>query len=260
MFVMCAVTCSLPARLSMKGIDLPAFGSSPQRSKDGVSSGLSFARSKSSIQNQNQEERSDTKSTYRQSILSRELSLKESSINETDTGGDSKEDLNSSKGVANGKPFHFSIYKWASKGAPVVVALRGGSNSRLQGSDKMEKFSTSGDRIESESVPRELSMASLHDAKLAENDRESAGTDKLSMMEQNKQDNDFLPDTINKKKEDAHQIADSDKAASECVAGKEAKPLPEVDLSEVDKEAPKPEVKTVHSLFFDNDLDQGKLC
>ncbi|KAK0576504.1 hypothetical protein LWI29_018539 [Acer saccharum] len=151
---------------------------------------------------QSQEERDDTKSAYRQSLLSRELSSSNLiGYDETDTGGKSKEESKSSEGVTNGNRFHFSIYKWAGKGVPLVMPLRG----RLKESDNTEKSASSGGRIKSESKARELSIATLHDTKLPSNDRESVTINKFPVMEQDKQDNGSLPDTINRDKVEPQQ-------------------------------------------------------
>ncbi|KAH7567297.1 hypothetical protein JRO89_XS07G0046400 [Xanthoceras sorbifolium] len=269
---------SLPAKLT-KGMDLPTFGSpprSPYKSKDGASNGLNYyshSRSKSSSLSQSQEERNDTMPTYRQSLLSREFSLssKESSnligYDETVTGGNSKEESNCSGDVTSGNQFHFSIYKWASKGVPLVIPPRGGSNLRLKESDDTEKSSSSGGRIEGESLARELSTATLNDTKLPSNDRESAAINKFPTIEQDKQDNGSLPDIINRDKVKPRQIIVDPGKTSWQSAGEEATShfLSKIgssdklkkNISLIAEEAPNPELKPLCSLFYDNDLEQG---
>ncbi|KAK2660489.1 hypothetical protein Ddye_007022 [Dipteronia dyeriana] len=250
----------LPAELT-KVMELPTFGSSPgspYKSKDGASNGSNYfsrSRSISSSLSQSQEERDDTKSAYRQSLLSRELSSSNLvGYDETDTGGHSKEESKSSAGVTNGNQFHFSIYKWAGKGVPVplVMPLRGGSNLRLKESDNTEKSASSGGRIESESKARELSMATLHGPKLPSNDKESVAINKFPVMEQDKQDNGSLPDTINRDKVEPRQIVDPGKTISQSTG--EAAKLKK-NISVVAEGTPKPELKPPHLLF--NDHEKG---
>ncbi|TXG52267.1 hypothetical protein EZV62_021436 [Acer yangbiense] len=248
---------SLPAELK-KVMELPTFGSSPPspyKIKDGASNGSNYfsrSRSISSSLSQSQEERDDTKSAYRQSLLSRELSSSNLiGYDGTDTGGNSKEESKSSEGVTNGNQFHFSIYKWAGKGVPLVMPLRG----RLKESDNTEKSASSGGRIESESKARELSIATLHVTKLPSNDRELVTTNKFPVMEQDKQDNGSLPDTINRDKVEPRQIVDPGKTISQST-GEEAKL--KKNISVVAEETPKPELKPLHLLF--NDHEKGKSC
>ncbi|KAK0576911.1 hypothetical protein LWI29_025252 [Acer saccharum] len=213
---------SIPDELK-KVMELPTFGSSPRspyKSKDGASNGSNYfsrSRSKSSSLSQSQEERDDTKSAYRQSLLSRELSSSNLiGYDETDTGGKSKEESKSSEGVTNGNRFHFSIYKWAGKGVPLVMPLRG----RLKESDNTEKSASSGGRIKSES--------------------------------KDKQDNGSLPDTINRDKVEPQQIVDPGKTISQST-GEEAKL--KKNISVVAEETTKPELKPLHLLF--NDHEKG---
>ncbi|KAK3231570.1 hypothetical protein Dsin_003451 [Dipteronia sinensis] len=245
---------SLPAEL-MKVTELPTFGSSPRspyKSKDGASNGSNYfsrSHSISSSLSQSQEERDGTKSAYRQSLLSRELSSSNLiGYDETDTGGNSKEESKSSEGVTNGNQFHFSIYKWAGKGVPLVMPLRGGSNSRLKESDNTEKSASSG----GESKARELSIATLHDSKLPSNDKESVAINKFPVMEQDKQDNGSLPDTNNRDKVEPRQIVDPGKTISQST-GEEAKL--KKNISVVAEETPKPELKPLHLLL--NDQEKG---
>ncbi|KAK4859776.1 hypothetical protein QYF36_011561 [Acer negundo] len=218
---------SLPAELT-KVMELPTFGSSPRspyKSKDGASNGSNYfsrSRSISSSLSQSQEERDDTKSAHRQSLLSRELlSSNLIGYDETDTGN-LKEESKSSSGATNGNQFHFSIYKWAGKGVPVslVMPLRGRSNLRLKESDNTEKSARSGGRIESES--------------------------------KDKEDNGSLPDTINRDKVEPRQIVDPGKTISQST-GEEAKL--KKNISAVAEETTKPELKPLHLLF--NDHEKG---
>ncbi|GKV29874.1 hypothetical protein SLEP1_g38754 [Rubroshorea leprosula] len=181
---------SLPAKLN-KGMELPTFGSATgSRNKDGGSNGLSsylfspLSRSSSQAEDSRNKLRNGSQSSRRLSALSRELSLgSEDSLeltkhDETETKSNSMKDLNDSE--LNGSQFHFSIYKWASKGIPLAMPLRGGNGSRSKEKDRPERCSS---QIACESMANGLptAAAAAHDAALVSNDRISATTEPTGM-------------------------------------------------------------------------------
>ncbi|XP_022937031.1 J domain-containing protein required for chloroplast accumulation response 1-like [Cucurbita moschata] len=142
---------SLPSRLA-KGTDLPAFGSNPSRNKDGGLNGshtnsprftLSrFSSSTSShrsglLSSEFQERGSEEASSFRKSDSNA------MSGNSSTKGVDSLEDSNGSGQFQ----FHFSIYKWASKGVPLMMPLRGGNGSRSRSKTMIRRSSSSTDRV-----------------------------------------------------------------------------------------------------------------
>ncbi|XP_054819678.1 J domain-containing protein required for chloroplast accumulation response 1 isoform X2 [Prosopis cineraria] len=143
-------TLSLPAKLT-KGTDLPTFGS-PARSlrmsnKDAASNGLSSSDSPathlsrfSSHTTRGMEESKNGSGTMRPSRSSQEIS--DLSISDkADKGGDSA------------GQFHFSIYKWASKGVvPLLMPLRTERNSRTKENVKLERCSSTKDWMVREST------------------------------------------------------------------------------------------------------------
>uniref|UniRef100_A0A5B6ZSI9 J domain-containing protein required for chloroplast accumulation response 1 n=1 Tax=Davidia involucrata TaxID=16924 RepID=A0A5B6ZSI9_DAVIN len=170
---------SLPAKLT-KAMDLAAFdsdNSSPYKYKDGISNGInipyapsaSLSRfSSKAIQGQD-ESRNHVQPSYCQSPLTHEFSRsskKPSYINksdETDIGGNLKKDLKSGETPSNNNQFHFSIYKWASKGVPFRMPLRRGNSSKSRERSNIERSSSSKGRIESDSMVCELQRANLQD-------------------------------------------------------------------------------------------------
>ncbi|XP_028794495.1 J domain-containing protein required for chloroplast accumulation response 1 [Neltuma alba] len=140
-------TLSLPAKLT-KGTDLPTFGS-PTRSlrTSAALNGLSSSDSPathlsrfSSHATQGKEELNNGSGTLRPSRSSHEIS--DLSVSDkADKGGDSA------------GQFHFSIYKWASKGAvPLLMPLRTERNSRTKENVKLERCTSAKDWIAREST------------------------------------------------------------------------------------------------------------
>ncbi|KAK7310894.1 hypothetical protein RJT34_08679 [Clitoria ternatea] len=144
---------SLPAKLT-NGVDLPTFGSPtrsrnpPNNLKDGIaaSNGNGLGSSDSHLSRfstqagQRKESKNDLKPHYRQSLLSQEFSNLSLSDN-AEKGSNMKQDISISEvspGATNGQ-FHFSIYKWASKGVPLVMPLRTERNSRTKDKAKLER-------------------------------------------------------------------------------------------------------------------------
>jgi hypothetical protein len=268
-----------------KGIDSLVYGSttSTSKCKDGASNGMSFSSSSSSTlsrfssqSTQSQEElRNDVQSSYRQINLSQEnfLSSEESSnlilSDKRDTEGNMKKDSKGPDAPTDSNQFHFSIYKWGCKGAPLVMPFRGGSSSRLKEPVKIKRSLSLNGRIEIESKLRESPIKSLR-------------------MEINKQETDSVLDTSARDGvEPCQNVAEpilltteletlsSLQSVVEDVCGdtilhdirEENKPLslskidlcdnPEKDISMLSKEVQKPKLEPLHSLFFDNDYEQG---
>ncbi|KAG6608521.1 J domain-containing protein required for chloroplast accumulation response 1, partial [Cucurbita argyrosperma subsp. sororia] len=157
---------SLPSRLA-KGTDLPALGSnnsSPLRNKVVVSNGshtnasrFTLSRFSSSTSSHRFEDlKSDHNLLDRPGVLSSEfqpLSSAEmpsfrksdnaSNRNSSTKGEDSVEDSNGGGQFQ----FHFSIYKWASKGVPLMMPLRGGNVSSLREKTLLRRSSSSTNRV-----------------------------------------------------------------------------------------------------------------
>ncbi|TKY75137.1 J domain-containing protein [Spatholobus suberectus] len=144
---------SLPAKLT-NGVDLQTFGS-PTRSRNPLnninvgivaSNGLGLSDSHlsrfSSQASQRKELKNDLK-PHRQSLLSQEFS--NSSISDkADKGSIMKQDISISEvssSASNGQ-FHFSIYKWASKGVPMRMPLRTDRTSKTKDKVKLERCSS----------------------------------------------------------------------------------------------------------------------
>lgn len=148
-----------------KGTDLPAFGSSSLRNKDGVSNGshtnsprFTLSRFSSSTSSHRFEDlKTDHNLPVHTGLLSSELqehgSEEASSFRKSDNAlsGDSltkgvEDSLEESNGGGQFQ-FHFSIYKWASKGVPLMMPLRGGNGSRLREKTLLRRSSSSTDKV-----------------------------------------------------------------------------------------------------------------
>ncbi|KAL0553540.1 hypothetical protein IC582_007438 [Cucumis melo] len=154
---------SLPSRLT-KGTDLPAFGSSSLRNKDGVSNGSHtnsprFTLSRFSFSTSSHRFE-DPKTDY--DLLDRTGAL---SSKFQEHGGDEALSFVKSGNGLSGNPltkgeedsleesngggqfqFHFSIYKWASKGVPLKMPSRG-NGPRLREKTLLRRSSSSTDML-----------------------------------------------------------------------------------------------------------------
>ncbi|CAN4122805.1 unnamed protein product [Withania somnifera] len=126
---------SLPSKLS-KGADLPTFSSgshSPQK-------------------------KNDAPTFYRQSPLSREGPVIDddskymSESDERDIGENLRKSGESMEDSSSEYQFHFSIYKWAGKGVPMVVSLKGGKHFKSKEKIKFERCSSSKGRMENDNT------------------------------------------------------------------------------------------------------------
>ncbi|XP_016468864.1 J domain-containing protein required for chloroplast accumulation response 1 [Nicotiana tabacum] len=132
---------SLPAKLT-KATDLPLFASgshSPQKKRE-------------------KEMKNDAPTFYRQSPLSREgTSIGDelrymSESDEQDIGGNLKKNGESKEASSTEYQFHFSIYKWAGKGVPVLIPLKGGKHFKSKEKIKLEICSSSNGRVENDDM------------------------------------------------------------------------------------------------------------
>lgn len=266
-------------------MDLPVYGStplSPSKCKDGASNGISsssFLSSNlsrfSSQSTQSQEElKNGIQSSYSQSLLSQEIILNnEESSNliksdKKDTEGNIKKDSKISEAPTDSSQFHFSIYKWACKGVPLMIPFRG-SSSRLKEPVKMKRSLSLNGRIEIESKVRESPLKSYK-------------------MEHNKEENDSVLDTSAQDGvEPCQNVAEpilltteletlsslhsvvedvsADTMMRDIREEIKHQSLSKIDLCDNDvkeitiltKEVHKPELKPLRSLLFDNDYEQG---
>lgn len=166
---------SLPAKLT-KATDFPLFGSTNRSSckkKDELSNGTSCknkdehtsSTSLSRFANQAtevQEEARKDRPVYRRSPLSQEVShTSENSSYETksiekDMRAKLKYNRQGKEVALNSGQFHFSIYKWAGSGVPLLMPLGGRSKSRYKENFKTERCSSSNGRIERDITGRQL--------------------------------------------------------------------------------------------------------
>ncbi|XP_009783433.1 J domain-containing protein required for chloroplast accumulation response 1 [Nicotiana tabacum] len=132
---------SLPAKLT-KATDLPLFSSG----------------SHSQHKKREKEMKNDAATFYRQSPLSREgTSIGDelrymSESDEQEIGGNLKTNGESTEASTDEYQFHFSIYKWAGKGVPVLIPLKGGKHFKFKDKIKLERCSSSNGRIENDDL------------------------------------------------------------------------------------------------------------
>lgn len=204
-----------------------------------------------------------------------------------DTGRNlGEEESKSSESPTNSSmfQFHFSIYKWASKGVPMVMPHRGRRSSRVQKATKNEQHSSTYE------CTYESPISTLPNIDSISNDLPLADSTS-SKLESNKQENDLLLDesTPDKVKVEPCQfikdtilpVVESSVTFSslpstvEDIAGNiiscqtsediEPRPLLQTACEDPQKRVPvpmeqvhKPEIKPTHSLIFDDDdLEQG---
>lgn len=95
---------------------------------------------------------------YRQSPLSREGTVigddlrYMSESDEQDIGGHLKKSGENMEDSSSEYQFHFSIYKWAGKGVPMLVSLKGGKHFKSNEKIKFEKCSSSNARMEKDNT------------------------------------------------------------------------------------------------------------
>ncbi|MCD7448486.1 hypothetical protein HAX54_042623 [Datura stramonium] len=132
---------SLPAKLT-KATDLPTFASgslSPHKKRE-------------------KEMKNDAPIFYRQSPLSREGTVVGDDLrymsesDEQDTGGNLKKSGESMEDSSSEYQFHFSIYKWAGKGVPMLVSLKGGKHFKSKEKTKFERSSSSNARMDNDNT------------------------------------------------------------------------------------------------------------
>ncbi|KAK4429161.1 J domain-containing protein required for chloroplast accumulation response 1 [Sesamum alatum] len=154
---------SLPAKLT-KGVEIPTFGSRNhgQNKMDGNANGLNSPQSSSSLSrfsnegNRGQDEiRSEVHPVYRQSPLSRQASFRRED-SPSSVAYDQKDDTENMKKEtrnvdSSGNQFHFSIYKWAGKGVPMLMPLVIGNNLKSKDKGKHDRSVSYSGRIESKS-------------------------------------------------------------------------------------------------------------
>ncbi|KAK7409976.1 hypothetical protein VNO78_00427 [Psophocarpus tetragonolobus] len=145
-------TFSLPAKLT-NGADLPTFGS-PIRGMNPLytinhgeaivaSNGSDLSDSYLSMSSTQRKDLKNDLKPYRHSLLSHEFS-NSSTSDKADKGNTKKHDMSTSEvsPTASNGHFHFSIYKWASKGVPMVMSLRTERASRNKDKVKLGRCSS----------------------------------------------------------------------------------------------------------------------
>lgn len=185
--------------------------------------------------------------SYRPSPLSHEVSVmsKESShekksgeLESTDIGSNLKKELKIAEAPNNYGQFHFSIYKWASKGVPFFMPVREGNSTKSK--ERLGRcLSSNGrneDRIEPSAVVEEVVFSMP----------ESKPINKIANFVGN------LPgETILSERSEEIE-SDSLSETGLCVSTEKGIPTSK-------EEAKKPELKPLHSLLSDTVQEKGTL-
>ncbi|OWM75084.1 J domain-containing protein required for chloroplast accumulation response 1 isoform X2 [Punica granatum] len=172
---------SLPDTLS-KSVDSPAFGSIAGTSyKGAASNGTSHLHSPkisvfgfSSRTVQVHDETRNSGTHYRPSPLSQQFSLgteDSSGLIKPEKPNNPEKDKGDKQDVTSSSQFHFSIYKWASKGIPSMMPLRRVSSLRLREKSKTESSSFT-ERMETRSEISESPSATPLNVSFPSNSRE----------------------------------------------------------------------------------------
>ncbi|XP_077233264.1 J-domain protein required for chloroplast accumulation response 1 isoform X2 [Tasmannia lanceolata] len=153
---------SLPLQLSLssklaKGVDFATFSTpichSPNKSRDSASKALGYPSSPSAYASRvaaqtvlGQDDSRNEGQAYRQSPLSYQFSISFDGSSKSDESAsqDTEEqcvkDPNNSEVSRDSSQFHFSIYKWASKGVTLTMPVKGVSRSNSKERDKNESI------------------------------------------------------------------------------------------------------------------------
>lgn len=296
---------SLPAKLT-KTMEFPAFASSNRSSykaKDPASNGINcvytpsspLSRQLSEAFQEEDELRSEIHQSYRPSPLSHEFSLSnkeppcitKSGELESMDRGNLKEDLKNTEAPSNSSRFHFSIYKWASKGVPMHLRL--GNSPKSKARVKIKRCSSSNGRIDRDTITSNgLEAANGHDSDLHFLNYSVSANNEFPFPEGRKQDRDSLLETSTEDRvEPCHIVEDtvlsmprsisvnkipntvktvagdailSDKREeikSHCVSETGGVEITEKGIATSMQEAQKPELNHLRSPLYDTDVGQG---
>ncbi|XP_058220866.1 J domain-containing protein required for chloroplast accumulation response 1 isoform X1 [Rhododendron vialii] len=246
---------SLPAKLT-KAIDFPVSASSsrsPHRYKDPTLNAISslytpsppLSRLSSEASQEEDDLKNEIRQSYRPSPLSHEVSVmskeslhekKSGELESTDIGSNLKKELKVAEAPNTNGQFHFSIYKWASKGVPFFMPLRGGNSTKSK--ERVGRCSSSNgrneDRIEPSAVVEEVVLSMP----------ESKSINKIANIVGNLPGETILSD----RSEEIERYSLSETG----LRGSTEKGIP---MSK--EEAKKPELKPLHSMLSDTVQEKG---
>lgn len=234
--------CSLPAKL-IKGSELPTFGSSARNHHRNPLSRFSSQA--------NQAEEEPINDVYLHSSLSLEQSLiSEESLNfvkpdEMDKGNDLKMDSNRSEVPTVSNQFHFSIYKWASKGIPLALPFGGGNSPKWKEKFKFERSSSASGRIASEDNSKELPTVTPQDIDFPSFNINLSSDAQSSEIKLGKQENGS-----------PHSRVEQEQTLAETILPKSKPESP----SAQQEHGRKSELKTLRSLLIGKVSENGQLC
>lgn len=158
---------SIPLKFSLPGRTTnPDVMTSTSMKQSSKLSGRFLSRFNQTIQNHSAVH-VDPRSSYQPSALSRQVSVdvnestSDSKLDGTEYEGESSMNSKGSELQNENIQFHFSIYKWASKGVPFVMASRKRSPSRSKERMKSERYLSSAEGIDSAYLVMENSKGNV---------------------------------------------------------------------------------------------------
>ncbi|KAL0314728.1 UNVERIFIED_CONTAM: J domain-containing protein required for chloroplast accumulation response 1 [Sesamum angustifolium] len=270
---------SLPAKLT-KGMEIPTFGSRNhgQQKMDGNANGLNSPQSSSSLSrfsneaNRGQDEiRNEVYPVYRQSPLSRQASFRseDSPFNVSYDKKDNTENVKKeTRNVdSSGNQFHFSIYKWAGKGVPMLMPLVIGNNLKSKDKGKHDRSVSYSGRIESKSPTVTNQGSTAKEPQSLKTDRPK---EDLRSKEETKELKSSIEKAVHEIPESKSRSSTSDTvvlgAARQSIKEELMKPLDETITREKTKkkvplkieESLQSEMKPLHALIKEDVKQPGK--
>lgn len=193
---------------------------------------------------------------YRPGPLSQQFSLgREDSFDSTkhEKSDDLEKDAGNSQDVTSSPKFHFSIYKWAGKGVPLVMPRRKARSWRMQEKGKIERSSFDGrtetsDEVENQPVTNSSLKVELKALRPVENEviTSQKQEDTGSKWNNNFEDISAISELNDKDGKSSGPTWSNSREGSEKELNGEMQKLS------------RPDLKPLHAFFHDKDEEQGQ--
>ncbi|KAI4316794.1 hypothetical protein L6164_024739 [Bauhinia variegata] len=252
---------SLPAKLT-KCTELPTFGFPTTRTlnnnvNDDTSNGLNswdspatpLSRFSSQAGQGKEGFKNDRRPSSGQSLLSQDKADKQINLEQHSPSGEV---------APSSGQFHFSIYKWASKGMPLVMPLRTERNSRTKEKAKIERCSSAKERMVSENTIQNDSLFPYTGSSLIKSRKQEEG----SASSISTQNGASIKETAPPKPQ-SETLSSLHSVVKDVPSNVMTHSLSETDLSGKIKEEPihanrihKPRLRSLHTLFNESGDNQ----
>ncbi|XP_065848110.1 J domain-containing protein required for chloroplast accumulation response 1 [Euphorbia lathyris] len=234
---------SLPAAKLIHGAEMPTSGSNIRnhlKNKDSISNSFTSQAPLSRFSSQVQEDSKNNVSSNTSSSQEESISLtKPEEINKDSI---LKKDSTDSQVPSVNHQFHFSIYKWASKGVPLSLSFKGGYSSKMKEKFKLERSLSASRRIACEGMAKESPTGTSHNINI------DSGTF-AATVSSDADSCKIEPDHIKvfERKSILH------KSESEIPSNHQEIVKDKEEKGQISAEAPKSQTKTLRSLLSGND-------